>query len=206
MHYVPRLIAVAYVIEREQRNGLLPISYIYARLGSVAAEPSVSLANIALRAGVDYKELMSDNFGLFNSYTPPVNSSRYLLKAPHEQLARLSLAMVEEVLARGDTPIFYNVHTITERQTIRQIAKIMKVSRRELLFYNPHLNNRFRAGDIAIVPKQNVEITGYYIVQRGDNLWRISLRFGIHVNNLARFNDLQVDNILRLGTRINVPL
>lgn len=45
----------------------------------------------------------------------------------------------------------------------------------------------------------------FYIVQRGDNLFRIGLRFGVTVNDLVRANHIHNPNLIFVGQRLFIP-
>ncbi|MCL2520234.1 MAG: LysM peptidoglycan-binding domain-containing protein [Spirochaetaceae bacterium] len=206
MHYVPRLLAISYVAERERKAGTVPALRSYQWLAGIPAEPGLSLANIAERAGINLDELMANNYGLNSAYLPPAHASRYLLKAPTAQLAGLRLAMIEEALEHGQQPVFYHIHRLTPGDSLRLVARSFGLNLRELLLYNPHLNGRVNVDALVVAPKKNVVLNGYHIVQQGENLWRISLRFGLRVSDLAYLNNLEAENVLRPGTRLLVPL
>ena len=53
---------------------------------------------------------------------------------------------------------------------------------------------------------KNVSYTGSYIVQQGDSLWSISLKYNVQVESLAEANNMQVDSILRIGSTLKVPI
>jgi LysM repeat protein len=44
------------------------------------------------------------------------------------------------------------------------------------------------------------------VVQRGDTLWSISLKYGADLVDLARANDLDLNGILREGRTLKVPI
>ncbi len=44
-----------------------------------------------------------------------------------------------------------------------------------------------------------------YTVKKYDSLWKISRMYGVSIRELAAFNDLQPDKVLRIGTVLNIP-
>ena len=45
----------------------------------------------------------------------------------------------------------------------------------------------------------------YYIVKKGDTLWRISKKYGASVNSLMRKNNLSSAHDLKIGQRLSIP-
>jgi soluble lytic murein transglycosylase-like protein len=118
-----------------------------------------------------------------------------------------SLRIVAGVLALGLGASA--AYTVKPGDTLSGIAARLGVSARELARTNgitdPDLVYAGRAlalpgGKAASTPART------YVVAEGDNLTTIARRHGVTVTDLARANDLDVRKLLRLGTRLAVPV
>ncbi|NLF01879.1 MAG: LysM peptidoglycan-binding domain-containing protein [Anaerolineales bacterium] len=54
-------------------------------------------------------------------------------------------------------------------------------------------------------PSEGAPSGGVYIVQPGDSLYRIGLRFGVSVSALARANGIANPNLILVGQRLIIP-
>jgi LysM repeat protein len=52
--------------------------------------------------------------------------------------------------------------------------------------------------------KQSFDTQRYHVVRSGENLFRISLRYGIKLKELCRINNIPVDHVIRPGDKILV--
>ncbi|MBE0410088.1 MAG: peptidoglycan DD-metalloendopeptidase family protein [Anaerolineales bacterium] len=58
-------------------------------------------------------------------------------------------------------------------------------------------------GEIAVPDEQS--LAPYYVVQEGDTLWDISLRFGVLAEDLQSLNEISDPNLLNQGTQLLIP-
>lgn len=102
--------------------------------------------------------------------------------------------------------------------TLYRIAKAYGVSVKQIKRVNNLHNSIIYPDEIIIIPTKtgkkrtanigdpSVETSNLttYIVERGENLYRISLRFGISIEELKMINNLS-GNIIRIGQTLLVP-
>ncbi|MFQ3536595.1 MAG: LysM domain-containing protein, partial [Aggregatilineales bacterium] len=96
--------------------------------------------------------------------------------------------------------------------TVRAIARangivnvdLIRVGQRLLI---PNCAIEFAPPPPAIPPTQMPIVGGLreYVVQPGDNLFRLSLRFGTTVNRLAEINRIRNVNLIFVGQRLFIP-
>lgn len=111
-----------------------------------------------------------------------------------------------------------NQHKIKKGETLYRIAKHYGVSVGELKKVNKLRGSMVHPGDIITIPvksskknpiksKDTNQVKGNlttHIVERGENLYRISLKFGISVKELKEVNNLS-GNAIKVGQALLVP-
>lgn len=65
--------------------------------------------------------------------------------------------------------------------------------------------NMLRAGSEIIVPKSKEKYFEYYTIEKGDNLYQISLRYNINPELLANLNGLSMDDYIYPGQELLIP-
>jgi len=55
-------------------------------------------------------------------------------------------------------------------------------------------------------PDETLRFEGTYIVQKSDTLWSIALAYDVQVEQLAQENNMTLDDILRTGSNLKVPI
>ena len=95
-------------------------------------------------------------------------------------------------------------YTVKKGDTLSQIASLYGVSVNEIVALNNIKNpNLIYVGEVLQITtsdKPNTEpsstTTTYYTVKRGDNLWRISKRFGTTISSIVELNNIQNPNLI----------
>jgi lipoprotein-anchoring transpeptidase ErfK/SrfK len=67
---------------------------------------------------------------------------------------------------------------------------------------NPHL---IYAGQRLVIPQRTSVASGAHVVQRGETLSSIALRYGVTASSLAQANRLHNPNLVYVGQRLSVP-
>lgn len=44
-----------------------------------------------------------------------------------------------------------------------------------------------------------------YVVKRGDSFWKIAKKYGVSMRNLAAYNDMSLNKVLRIGEKLKIP-
>lgn len=222
MGYVPSLMAVAEIVANPQKYNLT--------LKSIPNEPyfdivdtgsQIDLATVSQLTGMSMEEIYILNPG-FNKWATdpdgphhlliPVNRSAHfkqqLAALPQEE--RMKWQMVE--IRNGDTlGAIANRHR-TDVITIKSINNLK--------------NNNIRAGRTLLIPVSRQPLEQYtlsqnarsfsnlkrsgdgqsmtYTIKRGDNLWDISQRYGVTVEQLCAWNGLTKKSVLRPGKTLTL--
>lgn len=111
--------------------------------------------------------------------------------------AKSATASRQHKVRRGDT-----LYSIAKRYgvSISDLRRWNQMSPRSVLKAGATLKI-YSAASNAEAPKSGVQ---YYRVRRGDNLWRIAKRFGVSVDDLARWNGLRKNAPLLAGRQLTV--
>lgn len=98
-------------------------------------------------------------------------------------------------------------YTVKPGDTLSAIAVRLGVSAADLARTNGLTDpNRVFAGKALNVPGGGTTPSKAYVVAAGDNLTTIAHRFGVGVEALVAANHLDTRRVLRLGTRLTVPV
>ncbi len=148
---------------------------------------SVNLKKIAKNANLDLKKIKEINPELKSHYTPPYG---YNLKLEQN---------IKEIFISA---IPY--HISKEGETLKDLEKKYKVKAETLAKANKiKLNEKLREGQKIFIPEETLE--GYHIVQRGENPFSISKKYGIPLEKFLEVNGLTKKSIIHPGQKLKVP-
>jgi membrane-bound lytic murein transglycosylase D len=220
--YVPRLLALAQILEDRQRYGLT-LPYIADRpvLLEVNAESQIDLTLAAELAQMELDALYELNPGYDRWATPPKGPHRFLLPIAVASRFRTQLDAVPArervewtryVIQPGDslgviaqrfdtTPAAIRAANDLRGNLIRAGDPLMiRVARRDSSAYTQHaeareerLLNRPRSGQRTI-----------HEVQSGQSLWDIARNYRVTVKEVARWNGMAPKDVLRVGRELVV--
>jgi membrane-bound lytic murein transglycosylase D len=210
-HYVPKLLAAAYVLSLPRKYNInvwqTPFEWTVIPL-----QRQISIDIIAEEAGIDRELLRSLNAQLLHGISP--NVSEYHIVVP------LTFAeQVNSVLLREDLQLIrYHYHVVRQGDTLWAMSRHYGASLDMIEQHNPGISNRYlRIGETIVVPAfrdtappprsvVNQVFNGTHVVARGETLWSLSRLYGIDPETLATANDMTIDQILREGRALKVPI
>ena len=215
--HVSRLLAIAAVVEDPSRYGVV-LESIRDRVyfEQVPLDGQIDLGAAADLAGITLDEIRRLNPGFKRRMTDPRGPHR--LQIPFHAVERFT-ARLAEAPARKRVP--WSQHEIVRGDTLGAIAARYGTSVSALKDANGLTSDRIRAGRDLIVPTSIGALdaprlhpdrgvthgTGASVVHHvraGDSLWRIARRHGVDMRQLAAWNGLSTNTVLRLGQRLTV--
>jgi membrane-bound lytic murein transglycosylase D len=218
--YVPKLLALSMIAKEPEKFGqqLTPIDNSKL-LEVVELNSQFDLALIAQWTGLSIDEIYTFNPGLRRWATP--------VSLPYELLLPVStVKSFEDNLEKaGKMPrISWLRHQIKSGDSLIYLAKKYKTTVDQIRSVNELQSDLIRAGEYLIVPlaqenegyyslsekqreksrlntEKNAEKIIYKVVS-GDSLWKIAVQFDTTVNNLVRWNQIDLSSPLRIDKEL----
>ncbi|MCL1993213.1 MAG: LysM peptidoglycan-binding domain-containing protein [Spirochaetes bacterium] len=215
VHFVPRLLAISYILSQPRRFGVdfWPQAEEWV---VIPLERQVSISALAEEAGADLPLLRRMNAHLLLGVTPPVPGYRLIVPAADAQNIAAALANPENELMR------FHRHVINYGDTLSAIGLHYGVPVRLIEEHNPGIRANFlRVGQAIIIPAftdrpafaqsravatGGQSFDGRHTVARGDTLWSLAIYHQVSPQALAEANNMTLNQILREGRVLNVPI
>ncbi|MFK7731903.1 MAG: LysM peptidoglycan-binding domain-containing protein [Pseudomonadales bacterium] len=221
--YVPRLLAVAELLQQKNSNGQVfnPITD-EAYFAIVQTGSQLDLAQAAALGGLDMEEIYLLNPGLNRWATPPDGPHRLLIPAKNAGLfvdSLRSLPVKERVS--------WQRYTIRTGDTLSTIARKFNTSVSVIKSANKLGSNRIRVNRSLLIPAAMKKDSQYalsdsqrrarkaarakgsgskikYTVRSGDSLWSIAKQHKVSVKQLASWNSMVPRDPLRKGQTLQI--
>jgi membrane-bound lytic murein transglycosylase D len=213
-HYVPQIIAVAYITAHSGRFGL-PINWdMPTRWARIPLDRSIHLDNLSVITGLNRETIRLANQELNHPVTPPPTLP-YSIKVPEEYGTETIKWL--ETLDESDAPERFWRYVVRSGDSLSAIAVKSGISMSELLSYNGHVGNGvLRIGERLYLPGDQTmpegaekdelpNWKGRYHVKAGDTFWSIAISFGIRPEILAEANHRTLNGVLLAGSVLSVP-
>jgi len=217
IHYVPRLIAAAYVLSSHRRFGIAadwPENPEWQRVSTRGR--SVDLTLLAEKAGVDSASLIWANQELVYNVTPP--ESGFYLKVRGRDAEKVAAVLDMDNISL----LRYRFHTVRSGDTLFALARHYGITTNQILSSNPGVHERYlRIGSRLLIPalrdniapfvqpapaRENISFTGTHMVTRGETLWSLARAHNVDIELLAEANGMQITDILHEGRVLNTPI
>ena len=222
--YIPKLLAVAEIFRNPGDHGLslTPLDNS-PHFAVVDTGGQIDLSRAAALAGIDIEELRQLNPGFSRWATDPEGPHRLLVPINKSQ------AFAQRIAKLDDTNrISWARYEVKPGDTLGFIANRFNTSVRSVKSTNKLNTNLIRVGQSLLIPAALVESTQYAIssnattqnrlnqaapegkakqfhkVQSGDSLWKIAQLHGVNPRDIARWNDISLNDTLSLGQQLIV--
>jgi len=211
--YVPSLLAVAEIVANTAKYqvNLGPISN-QPYFSQINIDGQIDLALAADLSNLSMDDLYTLNPGFNRWATDPEGPHKLLIPTDKAEAFTLRLAQIPQ----GER-ISWQRHVIREGESLGLIANRYHTDISTLKQANGLTNNLIRTGRSLLIPSSKEPAKHYtmsqdsrryrgltrtdgnkylYTVQKGDNLWDISRRYGVSVKNLTDWNGLSTRDYL----------
>ena len=210
-HYVPKLIAAVYVLSQPRRFGL-NVWHESLQWTAIPLDRQISLDILADEAGINRDLLRRLNAQLLHGISPA--DRNFLLIVPSAHLEDIYLVLEREDLRL----IRYLHHVVRQGDTLWSMSRHYGTPLNMIEDHNPGISSRYlRIGETIVIPAFNdvmpvprliavQNFNGSHVVGKGETLWSLSRRYGVDPQTLAEANDMTIDQILREGRTLKVPI
>jgi len=212
--YIPKFIAAMLIAKEPEKYGFTNIAYSEAvAYDKVNVPEATDLRVIADASGCSLQEITALNPDLNRWFTPP-NYPDYQITLPKgvgKTFQQNFAAIPKQERVR------FLKHKVQSGESLLSIARRYGTTIDPIIYLNEIKNPRFiRVGWLLVIPvradsgirkiisKAPLPKNGIYLVQRGDTLWEISLRFGVKVKELLEWNEIERVDRLMPGQRLQV--
>ncbi|MDX1796300.1 MAG: LysM peptidoglycan-binding domain-containing protein [Hydrogenovibrio sp.] len=214
-HYVPQLLAVAYLIDHqsEYHLDLEPIDNS-PYFDDLILTQQINLKNVAKATQTDLKLLKVLNPGFLRAATPPRAKHRLLLPADIANDFREQFAQNPDKFK-----VNWARHKIRNGESLLLIAHRYRTSAHEIKKLNGLKSNLIRAGKTLLIPipKNQVALVRaeakakpyrgskhYHVVKAGESLWTIARYYDVSTRKLCEWNHISIRAPLRKGQKLEI--
>lgn len=217
--YVPRLLALSDLLNRADEFGLTWNPIINAQVvEAVDIGSQIDLALAAQMADISLTELYRLNPG-FNRWATDPNGPHFLL-LPVDKVEQFQSTLAKTALKDR---LRWQQYIVANGDSLSVIAKKFATSTSAIKSLNKLKSNTIRVGQQLLVPLSDGAINSEHLpeqvrlaanknsqkklshtVKSGDTLWDISREYDVTINELAKWNKLKKNSVLRLGQKLTV--
>jgi membrane-bound lytic murein transglycosylase D len=223
--YVPRLLAISAIVANPDRYGvkLQPISNQPAwQIVDIGSQ--LDIAKAAELIGIDSKQIYRLNPGLNQWATPPDGPHRLLVSNDHADRFVAAIATLP-----SHERVAWQRHVIQSGETLGTLAQQYRTTVTSIRSANSIRGSMIRQGDSLLIPVASGQQDKYSLSQtarlqtsqdryreryqtaplqheivRGDTLWDLSMKYGVSVRDLGRWNGLAARDTLKPGRELLV--
>ncbi len=201
-NYVPRLLAIAKILANSEAYNISLLEIPNTPHFSVVdINSQIDLSIAAEMANVSLDEFFILNPAFKRSSTDPDGPFHLLIHTEKSEEFKAKLAQT----LKKDRMKWVR-HQIKAGENLGIIAKKYNTSVNALLKGNHLVNSNIRAGKYLLIPsslrktdKHNKHI---YTVKKGDTFWDIARQFDVHSKDIASWNNISLNKILKPGQKL----
>lgn len=217
--YVPKLLALSDLLKRQDEFGLKWQPIINAQVvEAVDVGSQIDLAFAAEMADISLTELYRLNPG-FNRWATDPNGPYFLL-LPTESVDKFKQQLAKTELKDR---LRWQQYQVAHGDSLSVIANKFATTTGAIKSLNKLKSNTIRLGQKLLVPLSDGAINSEHLPQKvrmavnknsqkklshkvksGDTLWDISREYDVTMSELAKWNKLEKNAVLRLGQKLTV--
>ena len=216
-NYVPKFIAVSTVLSNKEIYGLEfdePDSENdkSVHFETISVNRNIDLKVLAEKSDIPLEDLRYYNPCLIYGITPP--SISYALRVPEG-----TKAQVEDLMKNSIPLVKYHIYTVKSGDSIYALARHYGVPESEIQRVNKLNGSTIKIGQRLMIPavkdvsefsrpqsNEKIDFSGTHIVTDSDTLWSLALKYNVPLEVLASENNMEITDILRIGSTIKVPI
>jgi LysM repeat protein len=145
-------------------------------------------------------------YSIARKYNVSVNDIKNLNNLTSNNLSIGTILKVPTINNIDDNIPSTNTYIVKKGDTLYSIAKKYNLTVDKLKSLNNLSNNLVSIGQVLVVNEMNIPSSNYdeYQVGKGDTLYSIARKFGISVNELMQYNNLN-STVLSIGQILKIP-
>ncbi len=215
--HVPRVLALARIVNDSSLYGiaLAPLANMEP-LAEVQVGAQIDFAQAAQLAGMNYEDLRAFNPGYLQWATHPDQPQHILLPPAQALLLESALSQLSPAQL-----LTWDNYLIESGDTLADIARRFQTRVDVLQKVNGLLGSQIIAGKSLLIPRNPdvlgdditqyvantpppISVPGTYRIRPGDTLWGIARRFDLRSADIALWNSINPESVLRPGQGINL--
>lgn len=208
MNYVPKLLALAQIINSPEQYGtVLPLLNDTPYFAQITIKRPLDLLKAAELASISADEIKYLNPAFKHRVATPAGPYQLLIPVAQAEQFSSALAQLPE-----SERVSFTRYTVRRGDTLSQIARRHNLSVSMLRQANDMQGSLINIGQTLIVPhgpstqlaSANVPAKRTYTVKSGDSLYSIARRFNVEIKQLRAWNG--VDTHLRPGQQLTLHM
>jgi len=220
-HYVPKFMAVLKIIQNLEELGFDPIDWNNdPKVAMLDVKGGTDLVALAQTCGLDWEDFRQLNPSFRRKVSPPGQKIAVYIPEDAQNKAVAYLSKPSSRPYEG-----FDRYQVRRGDSWWRLSSRFNVPIDVLKRINNRKNNLLSIGESLMVPrlasaavaaaspvedsrsstKALAQQRANYVVQRGDNLWNLSRKFGLTVSTLAQANGLKNKHALQIGQRLYIP-
>ena len=217
---VPKLLALAAIVNDIGNHEIeLPVIDNQAALEAVELPNQIDIAQAAQFLEIDYDELKNLNPGYLRWATHPDWPRSLMIPMAEADSFRQQIAALPP-----SSLITWDRYQIKSGDTLSGIASKLGTQTDVLMHINGLNSSRIIVGNSLLIPSNidslsqlndfdskvrplidgAISVPTRYTIRSGDNLWSIARKFDLRSVEIAKWNDFEIDAILRPGQVIDL--